>query len=142
MSGGGTAGTVGRRRARRPRPALETPRVLHTVRALATVRWAAAAWAVVQVVTYYLALPARHPDVGRRVRRRALHRQHRHLAPVFQGMVREVAAREQRLRREVQQLRIEIDETRAARQVDEITESEYFQRLQAKVDQLRVDTAR
>ena len=64
------------------------------------------------------------------------------LARVFQGMVREVAAREQRLRREVQQLRIEIDETRAARQVDEITESEYFQRLQAKVDQLRVDTAR
>ncbi|HET9441789.1 MAG TPA: GAF domain-containing protein, partial [Acidimicrobiales bacterium] len=64
------------------------------------------------------------------------------LARVFQGMVREVAAREQRLRREVQQLRIEIDETRAAQQVDEITESEYFRRLQAKVDQLRVDTAR
>lgn len=62
------------------------------------------------------------------------------LARVFQGMVREVAAREQRLRREVQQLRIEIDETRTARQVDEITESEYFRRLQAKVDQLRVDT--
>lgn len=64
------------------------------------------------------------------------------LARVFQGMVREVAAREQRLRREVQQLRIEIDETRAAEQVEEITESDYFQRLQAKVDQLRIDTAR
>ena len=64
------------------------------------------------------------------------------LARVFQGMVREVAAREQALRREVQQLRIEIDETRAARQVDEITESEYFLRLQAKVDQLRIDTIR
>ena len=64
------------------------------------------------------------------------------LARVFQGMAREIAAREQRLRREVQQLRIEIDEVRAAQQVEEITESEYFQRLQAKVDQLRIDSAR
>lgn len=62
------------------------------------------------------------------------------LARVFQGMAREVAAREQRLRREVQQLRIEIDETRAARQVEEITESEYFRRLQMKVDELRIET--
>jgi GAF domain-containing protein len=62
------------------------------------------------------------------------------LARVFQGMAREVAAREQRLQREVQQLRIEIDETRAARQVEEITESDYFQRLQKKVDELRIET--
>ncbi|MFP5319383.1 MAG: GAF domain-containing protein [Acidimicrobiia bacterium] len=62
------------------------------------------------------------------------------LARVFQGMAREVAAREQRLRREVQQLRIEIDESRAARQVEEITESEYFRRLQMKVDELRIET--
>jgi GAF domain-containing protein len=64
------------------------------------------------------------------------------LARVFQGMAREVAAREQRLRREVQQLKIEIDETRAARQVEEITESEYFRRLQQKVDELRIETSR
>ena len=64
------------------------------------------------------------------------------LARVFQGMAKEVAAREQRLRREVQQLKIEIDEARAARQVEEITESEYFRRLQQKVDELRIETSR
>jgi len=64
------------------------------------------------------------------------------LARVFQGMAEEVAAREQRLRREVQQLKIEIDEVRAARQVEEITESEYFRRLQQKVDELRIETSR
>lgn len=63
------------------------------------------------------------------------------LARVFQRMAKEVAAREQRLRTEVQQLRIEIDERRSAEQVEEITESEYFQRLQSKVDELRIDTA-
>jgi CheY-like chemotaxis protein len=59
------------------------------------------------------------------------------LARVFQRMAREVRAREQRLKQEVQQLRIEIDETRAARQVAEITESDYFQELQRKANQLR-----
>lgn len=63
------------------------------------------------------------------------------LARVFQGMAKEVAAREQRLRREVQQLKIEIDDVRAARQVEEITESEYFRRLQQKVDELRIETS-
>ena len=59
------------------------------------------------------------------------------LARVFQQMVREVRAREQRLKQEVQQLRIEIDETRTARQVSEITETDYFQDLQRKADRLR-----
>jgi CheY-like chemotaxis protein len=59
------------------------------------------------------------------------------LARVFQRMAREVHAREQRLQQEVQQLRIEIDETRTARQVAEITETDYFQDLQRKADQLR-----
>src|SRR5206468_1481338 len=45
------------------------------------------------------------------------------LARVFQRMGREVAAREQRLRQQVEQLRIEIDETRKTRQVAEITGS-------------------
>ena len=60
------------------------------------------------------------------------------LARVFQRMAREVHAREQRLKQEVQQLRIEIDEGRTARQVAEITETDYFQDLQRKADQLRI----
>lgn len=59
------------------------------------------------------------------------------LARVFRRMAREVYAREQRLKQEVQQLRIEIDEARTARQVAEITETDYFQDLQRKADQLR-----
>jgi CheY-like chemotaxis protein len=59
------------------------------------------------------------------------------LARVFQRMAREVHTRERRLKQEVQQLRIEIDEVRTARQVAEITETDYFQDLQRKVDQLR-----
>ena len=59
------------------------------------------------------------------------------LARVFQRMAREVRARERRLKQEVQQLRIEIDEVRTTRQVAEITETDYFQDLQRKADQLR-----
>ena len=59
------------------------------------------------------------------------------LARVFRRMAREVYARERRLKQEVRQLRIEIDESRTARQVAEITESDYFQDLQKKVDKLR-----
>jgi two-component system, cell cycle response regulator len=59
------------------------------------------------------------------------------LARVFQRMAREVELREQALKREVQQLRIEIDGARAARQVAAITETDYFQDLQRKVDELR-----
>jgi two-component system cell cycle response regulator len=59
------------------------------------------------------------------------------LARVFRRMAREVAAREQALEREVRQLRIEIDEGRAATQVAEITESDYFQSLQRKAEELR-----
>lgn len=62
------------------------------------------------------------------------------LARVFQRMARQVEAREQRLRQEVRQLRIEIDEVRAARRVAEITESDYFQELQRKADKLRLDS--
>jgi two-component system cell cycle response regulator len=59
------------------------------------------------------------------------------LARVFQRMAREVELREQALKRQVQQLRIEIDGARAARQVAAITETDYFQDLQRKVDELR-----
>jgi two-component system, cell cycle response regulator len=59
------------------------------------------------------------------------------LAQVFQEMARQVYAREQQLQRQVQQLRIEIDQERRAREVAEITESEYFQQLLGKADELR-----
>ncbi len=59
------------------------------------------------------------------------------LARVFQRMGREIRAREERLKQEVRELRIEIDEVRQARKVAEITESEYFQRLRGEADGLR-----
>jgi GAF domain-containing protein len=45
--------------------------------------------------------------------------------------------RENRLRQEIAKLRIEIDETRRAHQVAEITETEYFKFLQAKASEMR-----
>ncbi len=60
-----------------------------------------------------------------------------HLARVFQSMAREVYAREQRLRQQVQALRIEIDEARKATQVAEITETDYFRQLADKAQRLR-----
>jgi len=59
------------------------------------------------------------------------------LALVFQEMARQVYAREQQLQRQVQQLRIEIDQERRAREVADITESDYFQQLLGKADELR-----
>ena len=59
------------------------------------------------------------------------------LARVFQRAIREVLARETNLQRQVAELRIEIDEARQARQVAEITETEYFQTLRRKANQLR-----
>jgi CRP-like cAMP-binding protein len=59
------------------------------------------------------------------------------LARVFQRMVQQVDNREQRLRRQVAELRIEIDEVKKANQVAEITETEYFQQLQQKARRLR-----
>ena len=45
--------------------------------------------------------------------------------------------REQRLKREIEQLRVEVDAVRTSRQVAEITESDYFRQLQAKARLLR-----
>jgi CRP/FNR family transcriptional regulator, cyclic AMP receptor protein len=59
------------------------------------------------------------------------------LARVFQRMAREIYLREQRLKQEVAELRIEIDEVNKARQVSEITETEYFQELKEKAARLR-----
>jgi len=60
-----------------------------------------------------------------------------HLARVFSQMAVEVQAREERLKRRVEELRIRIDETRKARQVAEITETEYFQHLQEHAAKMR-----
>src|SRR5256714_776588 len=62
-------------------------------------------------------------------------------ALVFQEMARQVYAREQQLQQQVHQLRIEIDQERSAREVAEITESDYFQQLLGKAEELR-DRAR
>lgn len=59
------------------------------------------------------------------------------LARVFQRMAREIAAREEQLKEQIQVLRIEIDQTKKASQVSEITGTEYFQDLQKKARALR-----
>jgi CheY-like chemotaxis protein len=66
------------------------------------------------------------------------------LARVFLRMAQEVHARERRLRHQVQELKIELDEAKQARQVAEITDTEYFQRLEARAEDLRkiIDVAR
>jgi CheY-like chemotaxis protein len=59
------------------------------------------------------------------------------LARVFQRMAREVRAREERLTRQVQELRIQVDEAKKASAVAEITTSDYFQKLQLRAQELR-----
>jgi len=60
-----------------------------------------------------------------------------HLARVFSQMAVEVQAREERLKRQVEDLRIEIDDVKKARQVAEITETDYFQRLREHAREMR-----
>jgi hypothetical protein len=52
-------------------------------------------------------------------------------------MADEVAAREEQLKQQIQVLQIEIDQVKKARQVSEITDTEYFQDLQKKAKALR-----
>jgi CRP/FNR family cyclic AMP-dependent transcriptional regulator len=59
------------------------------------------------------------------------------LARVFQRSIREVQAREQSLQQQVADLRIKIDQVKQARQVAEITDSDYFQTLRRKTGELR-----
>jgi two-component system cell cycle response regulator len=59
------------------------------------------------------------------------------LGRVFQNMARQVYVREQSLKKQVQELRIQIDEAKKAREVAEITETEYFRDLCAKAQRLR-----
>jgi hypothetical protein len=79
--------------------------------------------------------PASLDEVGRRTDALG------NLARLFQHMGVEVAARERRLREQVQRLTIEIDERRKAAQVAEITESEYFKGLQERVKGLALRRA-
>lgn len=64
------------------------------------------------------------------------------LARTFQRMADEVQARERQLRSQIQELRIQIDRARQARQVSEITESDYFQQLRRSAEELRRTVAR
>jgi two-component system cell cycle response regulator len=59
------------------------------------------------------------------------------LARTFQLMAREVRAREDRLRAQVRELTIEIDEARQAQRVAEITDTDYFRGLRSRAAELR-----
>ena len=59
------------------------------------------------------------------------------LGRVLTAMAKEVHAREQNLKRQVQSLKIEIDKVRQSEQVSSITDSDYFQGLRGKADDLR-----
>ena len=59
------------------------------------------------------------------------------LVGAFFHMVREVQERETRLRRRVEELEIVINEVKKAKQVEEITESDYFRRLQEQAEKIR-----
>ncbi|MEO5987013.1 MAG: response regulator [Candidatus Limnocylindria bacterium] len=59
------------------------------------------------------------------------------LARTFVRMAGEVQARESRLRQEVAELRIEIDQAKQAQRVEEITSSDYFRDLRSRASELR-----
>ena len=59
------------------------------------------------------------------------------LTRLFQRMVREFYVRERRLKQQVAELRIEVDKTKQAQQVKEITGSDYFKQLRGQANELR-----
>ena len=59
------------------------------------------------------------------------------LARVFGRMAREVDERERRLKRQVERLTIEIDESRKSRQVSEITETDFFREIRQKAREIK-----
>ena len=59
------------------------------------------------------------------------------LQSVFKGMVNKVYQREQSLRKTVEELKIQIDETKRQKQVEEIVDSDFFQSLQEKAAKMR-----
>ncbi len=58
-------------------------------------------------------------------------------AVLYEKTLREAKEREERLQRQIEQLKIELDEARMTKQVTEITESDYFQRLREQAEGLR-----
>ena len=64
------------------------------------------------------------------------------LSQAFALMARQVIDREAALHQKVRELEIVIDEARRDRQIAEITETEYFQRIQQKVAELRAKRGR
>ncbi|MGD9048433.1 MAG: GAF domain-containing protein [Anaerolineae bacterium] len=58
-------------------------------------------------------------------------------ALLYERTLQEAQEREERLRRQVQELRIELDEAKQKERVAEITSSEYYQRLRDRADTLR-----
>jgi len=61
------------------------------------------------------------------------------LSAVFQEMMREVYVREERLKSEVHELKIEIDKAKQAREVAKITGTDYFKQLREKANKLRIE---
>jgi methyl-accepting chemotaxis protein len=59
------------------------------------------------------------------------------LARVFDRMAREVYSREQRLKQQVESLRVVIDQAARQREVAAITETDYFQELEQRATELR-----
>jgi len=59
------------------------------------------------------------------------------VADAVESMVKAVREREERLKQEVVQLQIQIDEAKRKRQVEEITETDYFQKLTQQARSLR-----
>ena len=59
------------------------------------------------------------------------------LGQVFQKMMNEVIARQQRLRQQIRDLKIQIDESRKTQDVQEIVETDYFQNLQDQARKIR-----
>lgn len=59
------------------------------------------------------------------------------LTRLFQRMSQEFLRREQQLKQQVQELRIEVDKARQSQQVNKITGTDYFQQLRGKAGDLR-----
>jgi len=59
------------------------------------------------------------------------------LSRVFASMATQVKARENHLKKQVEELRIEIDQTKKTKEVSRITESDYFQRIQEAARKIR-----
>ena len=58
-------------------------------------------------------------------------------AIIYEKTLREAKEREARLQQQIEQLKIELDEAKMEKQVAEITESDYFQRLREQAEGLR-----